>query len=204
MDQNEKKLNTEPILDDSGTGSAADVEAVMKKYDRESNTRIWTGKPALFIKILGIAFSCWCIFSTLKGWPTLPEQKLNIFVGLILIMGYLHYPIKKGITRANYIPVYDIAIMVVGAFPFFYFAANANTVIQMASRVTKETKWVVLAIIGILALMELCRRSVGIPILCVLGALLVYTFATSRFGKVVYDLFFTTSGVMGTPINVCQ
>ena len=31
MDQNEKKLNTEPILDDSGTGSAADVEAVMKK-----------------------------------------------------------------------------------------------------------------------------------------------------------------------------
>jgi len=204
MDQNEKKLNTEPILDDSGTGSAADVEAVMKKYDRESNTRIWTGKPALFIKILGIAFSCWCIFSTLKGWPTLPEQKLNIFVGLILIMGYLHYPIKKGITRANYIPVYDIAIMVVGAFPFFYFAANANTVIQMASRVTKETKWVVLAIIGILALMELCRRSVGIPILCVLGALLVYTFATTRFGKVVYDLFFTTSGVMGTPINVCQ
>ena len=119
-------------------------------------------------------------------------------------MGYLHYPIKKGITRANYIPVYDIAIMVVGAFPFFYFAANANTVIQMASRVTKETKWVVLAIIGILALMELCRRSVGIPILCVLGALLVYTFATTRFGKVVYDLFFTTSGVMGTPINVCQ
>ncbi|MDE6897634.1 MAG: TRAP transporter fused permease subunit [Lawsonibacter sp.] len=192
------------MLDDSGTGSADDVEAVMKKYDRESNTRIWTGKPALFIKILGIAFSCWCIFSTLKGWPTLPEQKLNIFVGLILIMGYLHYPIKKGITRANYIPVYDIAIMVVGAFPFFYFAANANTVIQMASRVTKETKWVVLAIIGILALMELCRRSVGIPILCVLGALLVYTFATTRFGKVVYDLFFTTSGVMGTPINVCQ
>ena len=52
MDQNENKLNTEPILDDSGTGSAADVEAVMKKYDRESNTRIWTGKPALFIKIL--------------------------------------------------------------------------------------------------------------------------------------------------------
>ena len=33
--------------------------------------------------------------------------------------------------------------------------------------------------------MELCRRSVGIPILCVLGALLVYTFATTRFQKVI-------------------
>ena len=195
----------EAVEEVQDTGTAADVEEVMKKYDRESNTRIWTGKPALFIKILGIAFSCWCIFSTLKGWPTLPEQKLNIFVGLILIMGYLHYPIKKGITRANYIPIYDIAIMVVGAFPFFYFAANANTVIQMASRVTKETKWVVLAIIGILALMELCRRSVGIPILCVVGVLLVYTFSNVRFGKVIYDLFYTTTGLMNTPHQrLCQ
>ena len=203
MDEN--KLRKEPVPDvDSSTGSAADVEAVMKKYDRESNTRVWTGMPALLIKVLGIVFSCYCIYSTLRGWPTLPEQKLNVFVGLILIMGYLHYPIKKGVTRENYIPIYDIAIMVIGAFPFFYFAANANTVIQLASRVTKDIKWVVLAIIGILALMELCRRSVGIPILCVLGALLIYTFSTTRFGKVIYDLFFTTSGVMGTPINVCQ
>ena len=205
MDPKEKNLNTEPILDeDSSTGTAADVEAVMKKYDRESNTRIWTGKPGLLIKGLGIAFSCYCIASTLLGWPTLPEQKLNIFLGLILIMGYLHYPIKKGVTRENYIPWYDWIIMVAGAVPFFYFAANANTVIQLATRVTRETKWVVLAIVGVLALMELCRRSVGIPILCVLGALLIYTFANVRFGKVIYDLFYTTSGVMGTPINVCQ
>ena len=204
MDPNEKNVNTEPILDDGGTGTAADVEAVMKKYDRESNTRIWTGTPALVIKLLGIAFSCYCIFSTLSGWPTLPEQKLNIFVGLILIMGYLHYPVKKGVSQANYVPIYDIIIMVLGSVPFFYFALKANEVIRQASRITRETKWIVLAIIGILALMELCRRSVGIPILCVLGALLVYTFATTRFQKVIYDLFFTTSGVMGTPINVCQ
>lgn len=26
-------------------GTAEDVEAVMKKYDRESNTRVWEGKP---------------------------------------------------------------------------------------------------------------------------------------------------------------
>ena len=65
---------------------------------------------------------------------------------------------------------------------------------------------VVVAILGILAMVELCRRSVGIPILCVVGALLIYTFffANIRFGKVIYDLFYTTGGVMGTPINVCQ
>ncbi|MEI3101916.1 MAG: TRAP transporter large permease subunit [Oscillospiraceae bacterium] len=62
---------------------------------------------------------------------------------------------------------------------------------------------VAIAIIGVLALMELCRRSVGIPILCVVGCLLIYTFMNVRFGKVVYDLFYTTTGLMDTPINVC-
>ena len=204
MDKEKEKLVQPELEEDSGVGTAADVEEVMKKYDRESNTRIWEGWQRTAVRIIGIAFSCYCIFSTLKGWPTLPEQKLNIFLGLILIMGYLHYPIKKGITKVNYMPWYDILIMVVGAFPFFYFAANANSVIQLATRVTKDPKMVVFAIVGILALMELCRRSVGIPILCVLGALLIYTFSSVRFGKVIYDLFYTTSGVMGTPINVCQ
>ena len=201
----DKKMNTAPITtEDTSAGTAADVEAVMKKYDRESNTRVWEGTPKKIVYILGILFSVYCIFSTLKGWPTLPEQKLNIFLGMILIIGYLHFPVKKGITKVNYLPWYDIMIMVAGAFPFFYFAYRANDVIQLASRVTRDPMWVVLAILGVLALMELCRRSVGLPILCVLGALLIYTFMNVRFGKVIYDLFYTTSGVMGTPINVCQ
>ena len=34
-------------------------------------------------------------------------------------------------------------------------------------------------------------------------ALLIYTFATTRFGRVIYILFYTTDGLMNTPINVC-
>ena len=112
MDKEKEKLVQPELEEDSGVGTAADVEEVMKKYDRESNTRIWEGWQRTAVRIIGIAFSCYCIFSTLKGWPTLPEQKLNIFLGLILIMGYLHYPIKKGITKVNYMPWYDIVLMV--------------------------------------------------------------------------------------------
>ena len=36
------KVNTSPVADVE-TGTAEDVEAIMKKYDRESNTRIWEG-----------------------------------------------------------------------------------------------------------------------------------------------------------------
>ena len=37
---------------DTSVGTAADVEAVMKKYDRESNTRVWEGAPSLVIRTL--------------------------------------------------------------------------------------------------------------------------------------------------------
>ena len=187
---------------DSDTGTAADVELVMKKYDRESNTRVWQGKPASIIRWLSVLFSVYSIYVTLFS-TALPEIRLSMFLGMILILGYLHYPVQKGDRRINHMPWYDWVLMAVGAVPFFYFAANAHAIIKLATRVTKNPVMVLMAILAVLSLMELCRRCVGIPILCVVGALLVYTFATVRFGKVIYDLFYTTSGVMNTPINVC-
>ena len=192
----------EPVVLDMSTGTVEDVEAVMKKYDRESNVRQWEGKPKLVIRLLAIAFSVYCIWVTLFS-TAMPEIKLNLFLGLILILGYLNYPIKKGVVRVNHMPWYDILIMIAGSLPFFYFAANATKIIKMATRVTRDPKMVAFAIIAVLAYMELCRRCVGIPILCVVGALLAYTFSHVRFGKVIYDLFYTTTGMMNTPINVC-
>ncbi|MBR1455595.1 MAG: TRAP transporter permease [Oscillospiraceae bacterium] len=178
------------------------AEELMKKYDRESNVRIWEGVPKQVIRYLCAAFSVYCIYVTLFS-TMMPEEKLNLFLGLMLILGYLNYPVSKKHVRPNYIPWYDIVIMILGAIPFFYCALNAHSIIALATRVTRDPKMVVLAIMGILAFMELCRRCVGIPILCVVGALLVYAFSNVRFGKVIYDLFYTTTGITSTPINVC-
>ena len=133
----------------------------------------------------------------------MPEEKLNLFLGLILVLGYLNYPISKKHVRPNYIPWYDIVILIAGAIPFFYCALHAHSIIKLAARVTRDPKMVVMAVVAILAYMELCRRCVGIPILCVVGILLIYAFTNVRFGKVIYDLFYTTTGMMSTPINVC-
>ena len=178
------------------------AEELMKKYDRESNVRIWEGVPAKVIRYICAAFSVYCIWVTLFS-TMMPEEKLNLFLGLILIIGYLNYPINKKHVRPNYIPWYDIVLLILGAIPFFYCALHAHSIIKLASRVTRDPKMVAMAIVAILAYMELCRRCVGIPILCVVGVLLTYAFANVRFGKVIYDLFYTTTGIMGTPINVC-
>ncbi len=181
---------------------SVNAEELMKKYDRESNVRIWTGVPKTIIRYVCAAFSLYCIWVTLFS-TMMPEEKLNLFLGLILIIGYLNYPISKKHVRPNYIPWYDIVILVIGAIPFFYCALNAHSIIKLAARITRDPKMVVMAVVALLAYMELCRRCVGLPILCVVGVLLVYAFTNVRFGKVIYDLFFTTTGIMSTPINVC-
>ena len=204
-----KKPDTAPQTsaapaDSADAGTAADVEEVMKKYDRESNVRVWEGVPGIVVKALMAGFSLFCLYLTLFD-TSLPEFRLTIFLALIIIIGYLNYPAKRGHVRVNYMPWYDIVVMVVGCLPFFYFAFNANKIVNTSYTVlSKDPLMLAMAVIGILTLVELCRRSVGLPILCVVGCLMVYTFANVRFGKVLYDLFFTTNGVMGTPINVCQ
>ena len=92
-----KDLNKAPEEEiDTSTGTAEDVEAVMKKYDRESNVRRWEGTPGLVVKSLSALFSLYCIYVTLFS-TAMPEIRLNIFLALILILGYLHYPIHKGV-----------------------------------------------------------------------------------------------------------
>ena len=120
-------------------------------------------------------------------------------------MGYLTYPASKHHVRPNYIPWYDYLIMTLGTGSFLYYCFAYDSIIKVLTSASKMTPaFTVIGIIGILCLMELCRRSVGVPILCVAGALLVYTFSTGiGIQRLIYTLFFTTSGVLSTPINVC-
>ena len=200
---NKKLVDSQAEEVDTSAGTAADVDEVMKKYDRESNTRIWEGTPKMIVKAIMVLFSVYCIYVTLFVGGLL-EIRLTRFLAFILVIGYLNFPIKKGITKVNYLPWYDWIIMILGAGSFLYFSFRAREILMLATKVSKDPLLVAIAIIGTLALVELCRRCVGLPILCVAGALLIYTFATVRFGKVVYDLFFTTNGIMGTPVQVCS
>ena len=187
----------------------ADVDAVMKKYDRESNTRLWEGGAKIALQVLMSAFSVYCILMTLFS-KTLPERRLTLFLGFIVIIGYLVYPARKGTTRVNHVPWYDWILMALGAGSFFYFAINAFSIIQLATKL--QPVHIIIGTIGILVLIELCRRCVGLPILCVLGLLLIYTFYDQfswganfykALSNIVYKLFYTTRGVIGTPVSVC-
>ena len=195
-------------------GTAAEMEEVMRKYDRESATRIWEGKPKQVVRCVMAMFSLYCIWSTLFSTADLPIR-LTAFLGLITVMGYLTYPARKNHVRPNSMPWYDIILMLLGAGSFFYYCINYTALVKVitsASKINPGTEgaidgawfYVILGVVGILCLAELCRRCVGLPILCVVGVLLVYTFASGQnLGRVIYTLFYGTSGILATPVQVC-
>ena len=201
------KHDTHPE-DSNAVGSAKDVEDLMRKYDKESNTRIWEGTPAVIVRTIMVFFSLYCIWSTLFSVAAL-EKRLTAFLALLVIMGYLIYPASKHHVRHNYIPWYDYVIMVLGAACFLYYYFSYDSLVTVLTSFSRmSTLQVTIAVVGLLTLMELCRRCVGLPILFVAGALLLYTFF-SKVGMsigvkgIMYKLFYTTNGIMGTPVQVC-
>ncbi len=185
-----------------------DLDSVMKKFDRESNVRIWEGVPKIIVSIILALFSIFCLYVTLFAtW--LDELRLTSFVAFIMFIGFIVFPAKKGMQRVNYMPWYDLVLMILGTGAFLYYALNANAIV---ARFNIEFYEMIIGVVGILCLAELCRRCVGIPILCVAGALLIYALIwgstnpdmLKRVTNIVRTLFYSKEGILSTPINVCS
>lgn len=179
-----------------------DINAVMAEYDRESNTRHFSGIPKQIMRYMLVAFSLFVFWMNM--FSNLPEQiRRASFIGLIVFMSFMIFPItKNSAKRLNYIPWYDFLLGIVGSGSFFYFIANFRAIISRAGSASQLD--IIVAIVGILILMEVCRRVVGIPILVVVSVFIIYAFASGfSLNRIVSHLFYTTEGVIGTPLGVC-
>ena len=204
MADTEKKIQDQAIIEnEADIGTAADVDEIMKKYDRESNVRIWEGVPKQIVRLVLAAFMVFMVYMNL--WATWSGQiRRCLFVGMVVLFTFFVYPAKKGDVKPNHMPWYDILLAIVGCIPFFYYVANFNRIVSMGIAIGQTE--VILGIIGILVLAECCRRAVGIPILCVAGVFILYAFVGRHMSLqlVVYNIFYTTNGIIGTPISVCS
>ena len=206
---NEKKTERNAAFDQAA------VDAVMKKYDRESNTRVWEGWQKWVVYAVMALFSLFVIYVTLfASWLDL--IRYPSFMGGVLLIGYLVFPARKGVQRVNHIPWYDWILMVLGTAAFFYVVIHAKDLTVRLGMSQIRPYEIAVAIVGILAALELCRRSVGIPILCVAGVFLLYALyyytASKNLGfaravrNVSISLFYKVQGggILGTPVQVCS
>jgi len=177
------------------------VEELMAEFDRESNVRHFTGVYKHMMTGLLVSFALYVFWMTLIATP--PEQiRRSSFLGLLIFIGFILYPIKKDhAKRVNNLPWYDLALAFIGSGAYFYYVFNFESIVAKAVNI--GTIEIVMGIIGTLALIELCRRVVGYPILVVAGGFIVYAFYSGHsIKRIIHQLFYTTDGIIGTPLGV--
>ena len=202
MDENTAKITE--------VEEVVDADKIMQEFDRESNTRIFTGWRKHVITGLLCSFSVYMISMALIFPNATKYTKLTTFMAFILFIGYIIFPAyKKQTKRINYVPVYDIFLGLAGAASFLYYTINQEEIVMMSRRI--GTLQIVIAFIAIILLIELVRRAVGLPIIFVAGAFIAYA-AIKAFTEnpdkalrnLAYGLFYdVANGLFSTPVYVC-
>ena len=201
-----KELHDEELIakDDFGE-TPEEIEknttAVLEKYDREANVRVYKGFSRVFVRILFVLFSLYSIF--LLFYPGEIRMERASFVGLIVLLVFVNFPATRNpsLKKINYIPWYDLILMVLGTIPYLYFVINYRAIINRGIMLTPLEVW--LGVIGILVTLEACRRAVGLPIVIVASMFIIYAMTQKSLRMNVYNLFYTADGIIGTPIRAC-
>ena len=201
-----KELHDDELIEKDDFGETPEeieknTTAVLEKYDREANVRVYKGFSRVFVRILFVLFSMYSIF--LLFYPGEIRMERASFVGLIVLLVFVNFPATRNskLKKINYIPWYDLILMALGTVSYLYFVINYRAIINRGIMLTPLEVW--LGVIGILVTLEACRRAVGLPIVIVASVFIIYAMTQKSLRMNVYNLFYTADGIIGTPIRAC-
>jgi TRAP transporter 4TM/12TM fusion protein len=205
-----KETNTTAHADSSGVETPTlSAEDLLASIDRESSFRRLVGVSALVVSGIAIAFSLFQLYTaSIALLPARMQRAAHL--GFVLVLAYLLYPVRHG-RAGKKIPWHDIGLAALSAAVVGYLLVNANALIQRSGAYLPID--IVVGTIGLLLVLEACRRVVGIPILVIALTFMVYAFLGPympgflrhrgySFERIVSHLFFTTEGVFGIPLSV--
>ena len=138
-----------------------EAEAVLEKYDKESAYRNKIKGPVAFVLgLIMIAFSLFQIYTSI--WTIPPQILRSIHLAFVLILVYLLYPAHKGL-RKDKIAWYDVVLGLLALAAVLYIPFNYEYIVKSVGNF--GTTEIIAGLLGMVLLMEACRRVVGLPIL---------------------------------------
>ena len=188
---------------------AKTANAVLKEYDKESDTMEYTGVMKKIVAFIAICFSIFQLYTATFGVLDAQLQR-GVHLGFGLALVFLLYPTRKSWSRHKLHP-FDLVLAVLGAAAPAYIIYEYQHLVLRAGLVSDVD--LVVGVLGILLVIEAARRVVGIPMVCVVLAFLAYAFAGPYMpgvlahrgltvGQLVGHLYYTTEGVFGIPLGV--
>ncbi len=183
---------------------------ILQKYDPESNTRDLSGiiKHVVFFGLL--AFALFQLYTAIFGQYTAYIQR-SIHLGFALSLIYLLFPARKRKGNRLKVAWYDYILALLSIGVAAYWPIMYDDLVFRLGRVTELD--LIVGILAILLTLEATRRAVGMPITVIASLFLAYSFFGPYFpgflrhrgqdlDSVVQLMFYTTDGILGTPIGV--
>ncbi len=139
-------------------------------------------------------------------------QDRAIHVAFCLFLGFCAYPLLKKRSPRHFIPWHDWALAIVSAFTCLYIIIFYEDVSNRSGGVRTLTETIV-SIVGILCVLEITRRALGLPLLIVTAVFLTYMFLGpyapdiishrgASLNRAIDHLWLTTEGVFGIAAGV--
>ena len=193
------------------TTNEDEMKNLMKDLDREQAYREHKCWRQYVTVLVSLAFCIFQLYATLSG--RVPAQLVRAsHLAFVQFLAFLLFPAKKSMPK-NTLPLYDVLLAFAGAGCWSYYIINFREIVLRAGAYNGLD--IAVGVIGIIILFESCRRIVGLPIMIIAGAFILYAFVGKylhgflnhrgyRLSRVVSHLFYTTEGIMGTPIGACS
>ena len=193
------------------TTNEDEMKNLMQNLDREQAYREHKCWRQYITVLVSLAFCSFQLYATLSG--RIPAQIVRAsHLAFVQFLAFLLFPAAKSMPKDT-LPLYDVALAFIGAGCWSYYIINFESIVRRAGAYTPLD--IVIGIIGIIVLFESCRRIVGLPIMIIAGGFILYAFIGKylpgflnhrgyKLTRVVSHLYYTTEGIMGTPIGACS
>ena len=193
------------------TTNEDEMKNLMQNLDREQAYREHKCWRQYITVLVSIAFCIFQLYATLSG--RIPAQIVRAsHLAFVQFLAFLLFPAVKSMPKDT-LPLYDVVLAFIGAGCWSYYIVNFEQIVRRAGAYTPLD--IAVGIVGIIILFESCRRIVGLPIMIIAGSFILYAFIGKylpgflnhrgyKLTRVVSHLYYTTEGIMGTPIGACS
>jgi len=191
--------------------SEEEQQELLEKYDPEAGTRKLKGIVG-WIALLGLlSFSLFQLYTSVFGVLTAQLQR-SIHLGFALALIFLLFPARKMNAGTKHKAAwYDLILAALSVAIGAYWPLLIDQLVNRVGRLT-DIDFLV-GLFAILLVLEATRRTVGLPIMIIALIFIGYALfgpympgALAHRGvepdRLVQTLFFTTEGILGTPIGV--
>jgi len=208
---------------DKSTLSADEIAA-----ESDSGSRSVHGKVGIVIAATAFIWSCFQLYiaSDLPIWLTQASRELDLGINFVfnnvearavhlafaLTLVCFAYPLFKGAPKDR-VPIYDWLLVIIGVTCCLYLIVVKESLVMRAGLPT--TMDLLASGAGMICLAIGVYRSLGLPMLCVAGVFMTYTFFGDQswmpeviqwrgasYGKAMWHYWMQTEGVFGVALAV--